>query len=112
GLEISNNTTPFQFTNIWASTYQTVTFGSVFNARKARGTTAAPTAVQNGDTLAVFEGDGYGSTHFGTGGSMTVRASEPWTDTAHGSTMEFATTNGGTSTPAVAMTIQPRARGG
>ena len=35
------------------------------SGRKARGTSAAPTAVQNGDGLAGFTGRGYGTTAFG-----------------------------------------------
>ena len=41
--------------------------GTGFVGRRARGTAAAPTAVQNGDALAVFTGRGYGATGFSAG---------------------------------------------
>ncbi len=57
-----------------------------FSGRLARGTAAAPAAVQLGDPLALFIGDGYGATHFSSeGGEMIILAAENWTDTAQGS---------------------------
>ena len=54
GLEVSNSLTGALVATIAASTYGTNAFGGTFVARKARGTQAAPTAVQNGDQLALF----------------------------------------------------------
>jgi hypothetical protein len=69
-----------------------------FVARTARGTRAAPAAVQLGDPLALFFGDGYGATQFSSeAGGMMVLAAENWTDTAQGSAVAFATTSLGTS---------------
>src|SRR5262249_27744681 len=60
-------------------------FGSFFVGKKARGTAAAPTAVQTGDGLVAFSGEGYGATGFSGGrGGMSVVAAENWTDAAQG----------------------------
>ena len=58
----------------------------LFTGRKARGTSAAPTAVQNGDGLLSLSGRGYGTTQFGVAGGATIgmRATENYTDTAMG----------------------------
>ena len=82
--------------------------GSIFNGRKARGTPAAPSAVQVNDILASFSGRGYGATGFNfTGGlgGVAVVAAENWTDTAQGTSLGFTTTATGTTTPANKMTI-------
>ncbi len=76
--------------------------------RKARGTSAAPTAVQNGDTLVGFLAQGYGATGFsGTRGGMFVQAAENFTNTAQGTRLAFNTTVSGTNTPSTKMTIDP-----
>ena len=68
--------------------------------RKARGTAAAPTAVQNGDFLASFSGRGYGATGFSSVGraALVMQASENWTDTTQGASLIFQTTDNGTVT--------------
>lgn len=65
----------------------------------ARGTKAAPTAVQSGDTLAVYGGSGYdGSGWRGFRGRITLNAAENWTTSANGTNWRFQTTSaGGTS---------------
>jgi endosialidase-like protein len=106
-LEVSNATTNFTFANTVTTSYTgTNTGGSIFSGRKARGTAAAPSAVQNGDTLAGFLAQGYGSTGFSaTRGGMFVRAAETWTDAAQGTSLAFNTTAAGTNTPNTKMTI-------
>jgi Chaperone of endosialidase len=64
-----------------------------FIARKARGTVAAPSAVQSDDSLGIFGMTGYGATGFGqfavgVGGF----AAENWTDTAQGAGLYLAAT--------------------
>ena len=62
--------------------------------RNARGTAAAPAAVQRGDSLGYFVGGGYGTTGFGNefaGGSI-VLAAEDWTDAAQGAAVVLAAT--------------------
>jgi hypothetical protein len=75
--------------------------------RKARGTPAAPTAVQNGDGLLSLSGRGYGTTQFGVGGGATIgmRATENYTNTAMGGLIQFFTTPNGTTTLTQRMTI-------
>ena len=109
-LEVSNAASPFPTPTVTVtSSYTgTIPFGSFFVGRKARGTAAAPAAVQNGDDLAVFSGEGYGATGFGGGrGGMSVSAAENWTDTAQGTRVAFNTTVWGTNTPSTKMTIDP-----
>jgi len=68
--------------------------------RRARGSISAPSAVQSGDAIGGVWARGYGTTGFaGTGrGSVMFYATQNWTDTAHGTASEFATTaNGSTS---------------
>jgi hypothetical protein len=110
-LEVSNaaSTVPLPFGSITASSFTgTSGAGSLFIGRKARGTAAAPSAVQNGDNLVGFLAQGYGATGFsGTRGGMFVRAAETWTNTAQGTALDFNTTASGTNTPSPKVTIGP-----
>ncbi len=77
------------------------TFGtsvqSAFVQRLARGTAAAPTAVQSGDILARITGSGYGTTGYalaaGNIGTLGIDfvALETYTDTTAGSALKFYT---------------------
>ena len=58
-LEVSN-AVPGGPANMWMTSY-TNAIGPYYMARRARGTPGAPTAVQNGDGLAGFYGEGYGT---------------------------------------------------
>ncbi len=103
-LEVSNATNTAPFGGILTTTFSVgadAFSGSLYIGRKARGTSGAPTAAQNGDTLAAFLGEGYGATAFSfTGGGMSVQAAENWTDTARGSArLSFNTTATGTTDP-------------
>jgi len=106
-LEVSNavagNTTP---ANVWTTSY-TNFLGPYYVARRARGTPGAPTAVQSGDGLAGFYGEGYGATAFGPAftGGMTVQAAQNWTDTAQGTALTFTTTSINANTPTTRMTL-------
>jgi len=106
-LEVSNALVPTSsIANIDGTTYGTTTFGTEIVGRKARGTQAAPTAVQTGDPLAIIGGKGYGATNFSSLTSgMTVQAAENWTDTAQGTQLNFATISTGTIQPLVRMTV-------
>ena len=103
-LEVSN-AIPGGPANMWMTSF-TNAVGPYYMARRARGTAAAPTAVQNGDGLAGFYGEGYG-TAFGSGfaGGMTVQAAQNWTNTAHGTALTFTTTSINATAPATRMTI-------
>jgi hypothetical protein len=72
--------------------------GSAVFFQRARGTSAAPTAVQAGDVMGYFGAGGYGATRFGDGaGAIAMVAAENWTDTANGTTIGFASTPLGTT---------------
>ena len=92
--------------NMWMTSY-TNAVNPYYMARRARGTPAAPTAVLNGDGLAGFYGEGYGTTAFGSGfaGGMTVQAAQNWTDTAHGTQINFSTTANGSTASGTRMVI-------
>jgi len=101
-LDVSNVLSGTTTAVITGSTYSPTgnAAGTLFVGRKARGTTAAPTAVQNNDQLALFGGRGHGTNSFGAGVSgLSVRAAEPWTDAAQGTRLEFSTTNTGATVP-------------
>jgi hypothetical protein len=106
-LEVSNAVSGVP-ANMWMTSY-TNAINPYYMARRARGTSGAPAAVQNGDGLAGFYGEGRGTTAFGPGfaGGMTVQAAQNWTDTAHGTALTFSTTAINTTTPATRMTIAP-----
>jgi hypothetical protein len=72
-----------------------------FVGRAALGTSAAPTAISAGISMALFGGLGRGSASYSTQsrGHMQVMASETWTDSVQGTYLTFYTTlNGGTTT--------------
>jgi hypothetical protein len=61
--------------------------------RAARGTPAAPSAVQTDDILGGLAVRGYGATGFSAGqGQVMFRAAEPWTDAQHGTYLQLTTT--------------------
>lgn len=77
-------------------------YGTVFPAfsgRRARGTAAAPSAVQAGDTLMRYGASGYGATGFWSGSSATLQmtATEDWSDTNRGAEIELLTVANGAS---------------
>jgi len=93
-------------TTIAATNYSTG-FSPVFSGRKAGGTQAAPTAAQNGDSLAVLNGRGYGATGFSPApsGAVIISARENFTDTAHGTAVSFTTTPLGSVQQSTVMTL-------
>jgi hypothetical protein len=91
------------------------TFGtsvqSAFVQRLARGTAAAPTAVQSGDILARITGTGYGNTGYalaaGNIGTLGIDfvAMETYTDTKAGSALKFYTSPIGAVTKTLSANI-------
>lgn len=68
--------------------------------RRANGTKALSTAVQNNDQLGILSARGWGATGFSALDRARVlfRATENWTDAAQGTAIQFyTTTNGGTT---------------
>jgi hypothetical protein len=104
-LEVSN-AVPGGPANMWMTSY-TNAINPYYSARRARGTFAAPTAVQIGDGLAGFYGTGRGTSAFGNtfAGGMTVQAAQNWTNTAQGTFLTFTTTSIDTTTAATRMTL-------
>jgi hypothetical protein len=113
GLEVSNADNTLGAGTIFATTYANGGT-SLFVGRRARGTGAAPTAVQINDGLAAFVGRGRGATGFGGpfGTGMYVSAAENWTDTAQGASLNFNTTPVGATGDVTRMTIDSFGRVG
>lgn len=63
-------------------------------SRGARGSRASPSAVQSGDTLGVWSARGYGATAYATSARAAIRllASQAWTDSHHGTKLDFQLT--------------------
>ena len=72
----------------------------VYAGRLARGNVTNPTAVQSGDILSRFSGNGYGTTGWSQFGSARIDfvASENYTDAARGSQIQFWNVPVGTNT--------------
>jgi len=72
----------------------------VYAGRTARGNVSNPTAVQTGDVLSRFSGNGYGTTRWSQFGSARIDfvASENYTDAARGSQIQFWNVPVGTNT--------------
>ncbi|RYX80068.1 tail fiber domain-containing protein, partial [bacterium] len=85
-------------TNIVLATVYDLGNNAAFIGRKARGTSASPTAVTFNQPIAAFAARGYGATRFATSssGAMTIYSSENFTDTAQGTRILFETTANGT----------------
>jgi len=83
---------------------------SLFNGRAMRGTAASPTALQSGDTIVRFGGNGFGTTGFGSGvgvGGAYIQyvAQDNFTDNTKGTNIVFATTPANSNTILTALTI-------
>lgn len=80
------------FSQVFANTYGAGVF-AILGTRAARGTPAAPSAIQSGDVLGRFDFEGYKATTWG-GGLCYIQgvASETFTDTATGNYLGFYTT--------------------
>jgi hypothetical protein len=113
GLEVSNADNSLGAGTIFNTTYASGGT-SLFVGRRARGTGAAPTAVQINDGLAAFVGRGRGATGFGGpfGTGMYVSAAENWTDTAQGASLNFNTTPVGATGDVTRMSIDSFGRVG
>jgi hypothetical protein len=75
----------------------------VLNSRFARGTAAAPTAVQSGDLLGILGGIGYGATAYSlSGAQIRLAAAQNFTDAAQGTRVSIFTTPNGSSAASIA----------
>lgn len=69
------------------------------NLVHTRGTNAAPTATQDGDTIGYIAGTGYASNStFYAGGTIEFQSTDNWTSGARGTKIVFKTTDDGTGT--------------
>ena len=81
---------------------------AAFVTQGARGTPAAPAALQTGDLLGFFGMGGYGATTFGPPeAALVAAAAENWTDTARGSAIGLMVTPLGTSNLVLGLGLLP-----
>lgn len=96
-------------TSIYLDTYGTQ--GSTYVGRRARGTSAVPTAAQSGDTLVQYSGEGYGATLYpNTRSGFAIIAADNFTDSASGTTLRYTTILKGTNTALPALDISSNGR--
>jgi hypothetical protein len=81
--------------------------GSFFVPQTARGTAAAPAAVQAGDFLGAVLFHGYGTTDFHEAAAVGAFAAENFTDAASGGALGFAVTPVGQNDVAIGMALLP-----
>jgi hypothetical protein len=77
---------------------------------KSRGTIASPTAVLSGDNLSQLLTWAYDGTAYDDCAVIRTQATENHAPGARGTKMEFFTTNLGTSSPTIALTLEPDGR--
>jgi hypothetical protein len=107
-LDVSNVLTGTTSTTVFVTAGGNNGFGPEITGRKNRVGGSGPTAAQNSDALATFEGSGYATTGFGVGVSgMSVVAQEDFTDTAQGSALRFSTIPLGTNVQVFSMALNP-----
>jgi len=79
-----------------------------FIQRRARGTTEAPTAVQNNDNLGLFSFRGYNGTVMGgSRATITAQAAGTFTETSTPTRLIFSTTPVGSTAPQSVLVITP-----
>ena len=94
----------FQLTSYTADSAQ----APQYIQRRARGTSVAPTAVQNSDNLGLFSFRGYNGTAMGgSRASITAQAAGNFTGASTPTRLIFATTPVGQTTPQAVLTITP-----
>ncbi|HEX4954970.1 MAG TPA: hypothetical protein VF017_16390 [Thermoanaerobaculia bacterium] len=75
--------------------------------RKARGSSAVPTAILNNDRIGGFQARAHDGTTFSDAAAFfDVRAEQNWSGTAHGTRLTFATTANNTTTATTRMVIE------
>lgn len=81
--------------------YEAFNSQGTINFRRANGTRAAPSAVQDTNALGAIQARGYGATGYAaaTRSGLFFRATENWTDTAQGAQVTVTVTPNGTVSP-------------
>ncbi len=97
-LHAASNVAPVAFFDVYSSVLTALPV--VFRA--ARGTMAAPSAVQTDDILGGLAVRGFGASVFSPGGrgQVVFKAAEPWTDANNGTYLQINTTPTGSKTMA------------
>lgn len=82
--------------------------GPTMTFRRADTTAASPSAVQSGEVLMNFGATGFGATVYSTSNRLQIvgKATEAWSDTAQGTSIQFNTTPNGTAAAALSLIIQ------
>jgi hypothetical protein len=104
-LEVSNGSSGTSAAILHVSSFSPGFFGSTLVGRTARGTAAAPAAVQNNDALLLLTAQGRGTTNYADSAFIAMRAAQTFTDTARGTAITFATTPLNAAVPIVRMTV-------
>jgi hypothetical protein len=103
-VERSGEAARFQLTSFTATADE----APQYNQRRARGTSAAPTAVQNNDNLGLFSFRGYnGTTMGGSRATITAQAAGNFTSVSTPTRLIFATTPVGKTVPEQVLVITP-----
>jgi hypothetical protein len=85
----------------------------VFNAERARGTTEAPSPVDDGDHIFTINGAGYDGTAYEAGASISLRSAGTWSASSRPAYMVFNTHDAdGTANPTERVRIDPTGRVG
>lgn len=92
----SSTNTTFGFFQEHASS--TVNMGGIFNGRRARGTSAAPTTVQANDVIVQLGAQAYDGTTWQQQANLRLFANETWTSIARGTFAGLSLTQNGTTT--------------
>lgn len=79
--------------------------GGLLEFRRASGTLASPTAVTNTSPLGTIGWRGYGTSFTNRRAEISGVATETWTNTAQGTSLDFKVTATGGTTTATAMTL-------
>lgn len=80
--------------------------GPTIDLFKSRGTQAVPTTVSSGDNLGYINIGGYDGAAYAAPVSVTSKATETWSSTAHGSNIVFSVCQNTTTSQLIAMLIQ------
>lgn len=107
-LQLANtSSTADRYPTISVTNYSGATNGvPTFAMYRARGNSGTPAAVQQWDLLGAIEFQGHdGASSRNSAAKIEGWASENWSNTAHGSSLDFATTPNGSTTKAVRLTI-------
>lgn len=110
-IGIGTATPAFQFhivgssPNVVLDRYSSDTTPGVFRTRKYRGTVTSPSAVLSGDGLLFLRGGGYDGSSIADYGQINFYAAENFTTSAHGTYINFLTTNIGSISPSEKMRL-------